>query len=212
MSKWINLNLPFNWYDREPENPLPPDLEERCKEVFGKSFREYQETVLKNDPNRFLGNLILDEHDKIRNGILAEMEKEGFSNLELKAEQAELDRRMRLSDNDSVKRIIAYRDFTTKYYEWYNKQPEVIAWNDECAQIRSRREAKEAEMSFCGKGLNKPGVQIEVKSTYENEKISRYLIGDMNTSGGVCDDCRAVNDDDIVLRYRVLCKPEEDGT
>lgn len=53
------------------------------------------------------------------------------------------------------------------------------------------------EDTFCQRGLNLPGTQIEVGGDH-------YLIGDINGLGGVCDDCCEVHSSDIVTRYRVL--------
>ena len=52
--------------------------------------------------------------------------------------------------------------------------------------------------SFTKRGLAKPGVQIELVSG------KRHLIGDINTAGGVCDDCPAFEPEEIIARYRVL--------
>jgi len=51
--------------------------------------------------------------------------------------------------------------------------------------------------SLTKRGLAKPGVVIEVDG-------SEYLIGDINTLGGVCDDCADVRSHEIVTRYKVV--------
>ena len=55
------------------------------------------------------------------------------------------------------------------------------------------------------KGLVKAGTILELKGRQGGsgtETTARYLIGDINKLGGVCDDCMAFDDDAIVLRYR----------
>ena len=36
----------------------------------------------------------------------------------------------------------------------------------------------------------------------------QYLVGDINTLGGVCDDCRMVTPEDVIHRYAVVWEPE----
>jgi len=57
--------------------------------------------------------------------------------------------------------------------------------------------AQEQKVTFLGRKLAKPGVEVEVGS-------KRYLIGDINRNGGVCDDCMAFEPTAVVTRYRVL--------
>jgi len=52
--------------------------------------------------------------------------------------------------------------------------------------------------SFCKRGLNKAGVQVEIVSG------ERYLIGDITYDRGHCDHCCPFFVDDLVSRYRVL--------
>lgn len=52
--------------------------------------------------------------------------------------------------------------------------------------------------SFTGLGLNKPGVQIRLTNGKE------YLIGDINTLAGTCDDCPQFDSNEIISAYRVV--------
>lgn len=58
---------------------------------------------------------------------------------------------------------------------------------------------------FCNKKLNLPGTRVEVEWTDrqdKKEKRETFLIGDINTLGGVCDDCMAFSYDDAqVVSY-----------
>lgn len=58
---------------------------------------------------------------------------------------------------------------------------------------------------FYSQGLNKPGTIIEVKfkDHYNKKKTKRqFLIGDINTNAGVCDDCTAFDRDAKVMKYK----------
>lgn len=54
------------------------------------------------------------------------------------------------------------------------------------------------ELSYGKDPMIRAGVQIELSSG------ERYLIGDINMLGGVCDDCREFNSSTVVARYRVV--------
>lgn len=60
--------------------------------------------------------------------------------------------------------------------------------------------------AFCEKGLNKPGVIVDVKDKDYNDKKFRgeFLIGDINTNRGVCDDCTVFSREATVVRYKIL--------
>jgi len=53
--------------------------------------------------------------------------------------------------------------------------------------------------SFCERGLNKAGVLILVKG-----QKSPILIGHINKNGGVCDDCKAFGNEEIVVAYKAI--------
>lgn len=59
-------------------------------------------------------------------------------------------------------------------------------------------------------GRLKPGVIIDI--TLEGGTRVELLIGDINTLGGICDDCPGVRPDTIINRYRRvdLMEPDND--
>ena len=61
---------------------------------------------------------------------------------------------------------------------------------------------------FANKGLNIPGTLVEVKfkDRVGNKQKEQFLIGDINTIGGVCDDCVAFSHDATVTKYKVLAE------
>ena len=52
--------------------------------------------------------------------------------------------------------------------------------------------------SFSERKLNKPGVLVKM------EDGKQYLIGHINKNRGICDDCVAFDNHDIVVKYKVL--------
>ena len=51
--------------------------------------------------------------------------------------------------------------------------------------------------TYAENSLAQPGTVIEVDDC-------NYLIGDINKSGGVCNCCAEIRDDDIVTRYKTV--------
>lgn len=90
-----------------------------------------------------------------------------------------------------------YQAFRNKVEAWIKEQPESEAYNEKMKQL----DEAEKQKSFCGRELNKPGTFIEIS---DNKIVKQLLIGDINTLGGVCDDCMGFSKDTIVVRYKVL--------
>lgn len=90
-----------------------------------------------------------------------------------------------------------YKKFADKVREWMKDHPAWIQY-----QIASKSYSEcETSKSFCGRELNKPGTLIEV---LQNGEKCQFLIGDINTLGGVCDDCMGFSKDAVVVRYKVI--------
>lgn len=81
--------------------------------------------------------------------------------------------------------------------------PELKAWSVECDRVMEEELAERKRTSFRYSELNRPGVLIEVQHNSDN-KVERFLLGNINCNAGVCDDCVAFGDDAIVLRAKVL--------
>lgn len=60
---------------------------------------------------------------------------------------------------------------------------------------------------FCDAGLNKAGVLVEVRHK-RNKQKEQFLIGDINTIAGVCDDCVAFQRYDKVIKYKTLIEKD----
>ena len=90
-----------------------------------------------------------------------------------------------------------YKKFADQVRDWMKNHPLWLEYQEDM-----KRYNKEiGEKSFCGKGLNRPGTIIEVKS---GKELDHLLIGDINKLGGVCDDCMNFDSKAIVVRYKVL--------
>jgi len=89
-----------------------------------------------------------------------------------------------------------YKKFSKKVQEWMKTQPAWVAYK---TQIEINDKA-ERQKSFCGKELNKPGTLVEI---LDNKELKQYLIGDINSLGGVCDDCMGFSKNAVVVRYKV---------
>jgi hypothetical protein len=109
------------------------------------------------------------------------------------------------TNKEYVKESKAYRRFCEKVRAWVKEQPATKKHQKELEAYN----AELAKKSFCGRKLNQPGTLIEVKIDGE---LKQLLIGDINTLGGVCDDCMDFGRDVIVVRYKVLGGRGETGS
>lgn len=89
-----------------------------------------------------------------------------------------------------------YRKFSDKVREWMKLHPAWVAYQE---AIKAYDDG-ENQKSFCGRELNKPGTLIEVLI---GKELKQLLIGDINSLGGVCDDCMGFDKNAIVVRYKV---------
>jgi hypothetical protein len=192
MNEWIEINLPWNKrvYAEHKEYVPYPDLSEKVKAHFGYSRDELLD---KTFPGRKNGELEFDHPIyKEYNRVYSELSYDKNT--------------IRNSDNKAVKIVLEYHRLDREINEWLWKQPEYIAVFDENNRIEAANKEQQAELSFRGKGLNKAGTVIEYE---ENGKTQRMMIGDINEIGGVCDDCRGISDDAIILRYIVVWDNEK---
>jgi hypothetical protein len=171
MNKWININLPWS-VSVSPETPeFPHDIiNPRAKIKFGKTKFEARDSLA--DLTLEFNTLcyVAKDYDKEKN---------------------------KLYKTKKFKPLLDLNNFLNDYEDWLDKQPEIISWNKGCDDAYLNARVKEKGLSFCGKGLNKPGTMVEVDG-------KKYLIGDINANRGVCDDCAAFTSDSIVKRYKVI--------
>ena len=51
------------------------------------------------------------------------------------------------------------------------------------------------------------GMYLHIKEA--NNRDSYYLVGDINNSNGICDDCRGIKSHDTVVRYKMIELPKD---
>jgi hypothetical protein len=90
-----------------------------------------------------------------------------------------------------------YKRFADEVREWMKTHPLWLKYQEDMKAYG----AEEGKKSFCGRELNKPGTLIEVRV---GKEVTQFLIGDINTLAGVCDDCMGFGRDAIVVKYKVL--------
>lgn len=198
MSEWIEINLPWTTsilsaMDR-PDYPEMPDLDRRVKEVFGTTTSEEWGKITRKDHSRYetstgsgatahlqLMKKMGDEYDTIS--------QEAFS------------RKLEETGIPAVLKVLSYHKLRRRIEDWYKDQPEVIAWE----AAKQRWQEEQHQKSFTGRGLNKPGTLVEV---FDGDVTKQFLIGDINTLAGVCDDCTAFDGYTVIVkRYKVVWTP-----
>jgi hypothetical protein len=90
-----------------------------------------------------------------------------------------------------------YKRFVRKVNEWSKEHPLTKSYYELLKSIDEENRKK----SFCGMELNKSGTLVEI---LDNKQLKQFLIGNINTLGGVCDDCMGFSKEAIVVRYKVL--------
>lgn len=202
MSEWIEINLPYDYCGDSDQNfPSCPELTEKGKEIFGFSVAEARAMLLGD--KQFLsetdeGNHYFDEVHKARD-LLQKQNIDVDSDEGQDLIQDHLDE-LALKD-EPLQSVISFIKFQRQWDEWHNLQPEVLQWIEN-NQIRRKEEAKK---SFSGLGLNIPGTLIEVE-TFDG--LKQYLIGDINTNRGVCDDCCEFDRATVIKRYKIVWKQD----
>lgn len=176
MDNWIEINLPWYVYSNYNDMPPLPDLFDREREVFGTTIEENREAIKKS----------FDIYKEIKRKNLPEG---SFASEEIREQMKE-----KYQDNPDVILVLNHFDLDDRINEWYDEQPEVLAFN----KLNKIYEDKLDEKSFTGRKLNKPGTLIELADG------AIHLIGSINSAAGVCDDCRAFTNDTIVKRYKVI--------
>ena len=179
---WIECGLPFDDAgDTYAEFPPPPSTDDKQRELFGTTLDEL-------DPK-----IDSDAEAALDMAVDAELysqfdlsEEDGFRAFR-KAVNAEVDRR--LPPDQAA--LITKR---SEIQKWAKEQPQDPIWEEATKEVADANKL----LTFCGRGLNQPGVEIELTDG------KRHLIGTINKFGGTCDDCTAFPGDTIIARYRAI--------
>jgi hypothetical protein len=205
--KWIDCNLPFDTIT-SPDYPPMPDMDMEFRKEFGDQFGEFNipyvlitcQTLVENN----IDNIAVAQ--EIAVDILEKKEGEGtridYDNDEHVAVFSNALMPWFGHNKKDVGKVITFRKYRKHYGEWFENQPLIVEWKNEL----NKRIEENDKLSFCGNGFNKPGTLIEVDIEGE---LKIFLIGHINTSGGICDDCTEFSGDRIVKRYAVAMSFEE---
>ena len=190
MSDWIEINLP--WFDETnhgPEYLKYPDFSAQIREIFGSEYEEL--------------NTLLTPYDNPHSAeflrIRGELDDSGVEDIE----QALID-----LHNPSVDLVLRWRKLRRQVSDWESIQPETIEVERLNSAAAEEYYRIKGTISFRHNNLCRPGVLIEAVNS--KGEAFQLLIGDINTAGGVCNDCSGINDEDIVKRCRVVWTSEKE--
>jgi len=199
MSEWIELNLPY-YYHEDIKMPKYPDLTEEARKHFGKTPDEVLKSLkMPGEENKYNFEMaVIQKYDKYRMKMEEKLSHDDNVPDDFYKKLNEL---IGKSKDKDIQAVLSYKKFSREYDDWVSEQPASKKWSDKVDKLSKKRNEKIKTMSFCGLGLNKPGVLIEVE---HDGATHQYLLGDINCSRGVCDDCVAFEKDAIVKRYRIV--------
>jgi hypothetical protein len=195
MNEWIECNLP--WLVRL-ESTVPvmvpyPDMDDKIRARFGATIDEWEERFFPGLDDSDLG--FVSEHPLYREYL------EIRDQLELDHSEEEVKQKLQLHPSVAVQTVLACRGICKEIDAWVEEQPEFIAACNTHDMSWKKHHEMEDKLSFCGRHLNRAGTLIE----YEKDgKLTYMIIGHINELGGSCDDCRGINNDTVILRYKVL--------
>lgn len=190
MAEWININLPWmtNVLDEslKPNYPQMPDLSKRIKKEFGTTAGREWSKITHREKSRY----------ETASSQFTRTLKEPISSEEFLEKISEAH-----PDNPSVQKVVAYHQLRRRIEAWQEQQPEIIAWKNALEEW----DRDEKQKSFCGRELNVPGTLVDIQ---QGDEVKTYLIGDINTYAGVCDDCTGFDTRMArVIRYKVVWTP-----
>ena len=189
MSEWIECNLPWRVRLEWPEMPSAPNMDAQIKAQFGATEAEWESQFFPGDYGCTSNHPLFREFYDIRDQLENEFSEE------------EAKQKLQLHPSVAVQTVLAYRGIRKSIDAWVEAQPEWIAWQAEYEAAFKVHKDNEGKLSFCGQNLNQAGTVIEFE---EDGKLIQMMIGTINELGGSCDDCRGINDDSVILKYKVL--------
>ncbi len=194
MTNWIECNLPWQFhlpYEDAPKYPTDI-IDARERTEFGTTVVESRK--LNGENIEFYNSLKDYLEDKIYDSL--DPEKITYDEFVKTPEYAKIvkDFWVIYETKPKVIAVRAHQALKEKVEAWEAFQPEVIEYHKKYNEFSILEKSK----SFRGLKLNKPGTLIEL----ENGSIE--LIGSINTSAGVCDDCTSFDGGTIITRYAVV--------
>lgn len=191
---WIEINLP--WYIPSrltPEKlPDPPDLSEECYKLFGvKNCYEIYD-LIENNPHY---QAYVDEKE-VSDRLFYKFAWDATWSDEESENLREAHLQEGFKDHPEYQKLYALQKKARQVYRWEDAHSKTIEYEVACANLN-----KQQATSFVERGLVQPGIQFEMSDG------TRYLVGDLDCGGDVGNES-PVDDEDIVVRYRVLLTKE----
>lgn len=186
MAEWIEINRPYRMSLNE-SSELTNNLHEELNDLYH-SFND--------EVNKQFNIDIQSKRNEVES-LLEKSSKQVDKITHLSVEEFKKEIK-KIHDSELNQKRVSKEKELNKYIDWIEQQPEFL---NKSAKIHEKYDKLRAQQSFAESSLNKPGVLIEVEF---NDEIKQYLIGDINIHSGICDDCRAFEDDAIVKRCRVV--------
>ena len=204
MSEWININLPWCVHIHMDRPEYPQEIVDNLvRAKFGCTLEEMRERFLQKHGQEEY-EVISEFRNSLRDKLFDENPDESSDAIEQKVKDA-----VASSEDPLIVEIKYLQNARKEINAFLETIPEVVAWSAESDRIYELERAEEKKSCFCESVLNRPGVMIEVQVTEDGEvEIQRHVIGTINRRAGVCNDCRAFENDAIVLRAKVLI-PED---
>ncbi len=199
MNTWIEINLPYykptDYLSRV--YPKFPNLNKRAKKFF---------KVLPDDLRKKISGEDFDNFKLVKTKIEDDI-RNNFSEIDHNSKEFDdlVKEKLESCKVDFIINIISFRKLLDEYNNWYDIQPESVEYAKIKSELNKKYDEEESKLSFSKSKFNVPGVLIEVE---KDGKIFQYLIGDINISGGVCDDCMAFDREDIVKRCKIVWKDD----
>lgn len=193
MNDWIEINLP--WYnlseDRDPPYEEYPDHSVQIAEMLGEVQTEYEklEELLKEYDNPFSTEFLRLKYELQDSGVVEDIEGA-----------------LKALHNPAVDKVLRLREIRGQISDWEDSHPDNIAVAQRNALIHEEFKKWQGTVSFTYNKLCQPGTLLECEST--DGKTFQLLIGSINRAGGICNDCRGIQDDTIVKRCLVVWSPE----
>lgn len=207
---WVEVNLP--WYVDNPTNDLIKSLGKEQDKYYKRFSKEFKKKygIEWSEYSGILNDILYTSCGYVP-GDYVNFVKEldtiakKYPLIKQRVENEPLLELLTTCKNKRVRTIVeAFIVRNTAEIEsddWSNKNDNYI----KCKEYRRLLYAEEKkERGFYGHPLKKAGTLIEVLI---GEEKKQFLIGHINESCGVCDDCTEFGKDTIVLRAKVVWEP-----
>jgi hypothetical protein len=179
---WIECNLPWKNYDYIPKEVSDAIVQFPEEELNALAKEKFSTTVDEIEENDFM--IRGDVRTKVSNLRSLYEEKDDYELLEL-------------TKDEDIIQYLKLKILKAEIFAWEITTPQYKKYHHELMLAREKDKKERPKKSFYP-NLAKSGVLIELESG------KQLLIGDINESGGTCDDCLGIGDDEVIKRYAVI--------